>query len=126
MKTEDKIINILNNVSNDIWVSLFSLMEKLQDIHPQELEHTLNELLQKRIIRITFDDFGDMKLATESNVESVLTNRVHSALKNINAEMLTCVEREEYEEAAKLRDLNQIDNHDELYAKLLEEINSYD
>lgn len=126
-ENEKRVLNILNynDDVNDIWVPVQELIDKI-NMNLNELEMTLYFLQMKRMIRVSMDETGNIKLTTEKKVEKKLATRVNSALDGMNEAMKEAVESEEYEEAAKLRDWilmsKDPEKQDEFIKKLLEDI----
>lgn len=126
-ENEKKVLNILNykNDLNDIWIPIQDIVTKLS-MDLTELEIALYFLQMRRMIRVSIDEIGNIKLTTEDKVEKKIGSRINSALGGMNEAMAEAVEEENYEDAAKLRDwmlmAKDPNKQDELIRKLLEDI----
>ena len=126
-ENEKRVLNILNYKDdvNDIWVPVQEVVNKV-NMDLNELEMALYFLQMRRLVRVTMDETGNIKLTTEEKVENKIATRVNSALGGMNEAMEEAVEEEDYEEAAKLRDwvlmAKDPEKQDEFIKKLLEDI----
>jgi cysteinyl-tRNA synthetase len=128
-ENEKRVMNILNYKDdlNDIWMPIQELVDKIQmDIN--ELEMALYLLQMRRLVRISMDEMGALKLTTEEKVAKKIGARVSSALGDMEEAREDAVEEENYEEAAKLRDwvlmAKDPERQDELIKALLEDIDN--
>ncbi len=124
---EQKIVDILNNKNdiNDIWVNLNDLTLRV-DMDNDQLELALYFLQMRGMIRVSMDEMGSVKLATEDKVKAKLSDRANLALGGMEETMQGAVDEEDYEEAAKIRDYivmaKDPAKQDELIKSLLEDI----
>lgn len=126
-ENEKKVMTILNHNDDisDIWLPVQELVDKIT-MDLTELELALYLLQLRRLVRVTMDETGNIKLTTEEKVGNKIATRVDSALGGMNESMEKAVEEENYEEAAKLRDwvlmAKDPEKQDEFIKKLLEDI----
>lgn len=128
-ENEKRVLNILNYKDdiNDIWTSVQELVNKL-NMGLTDLELALYFLQMRRMVRVSIDEVGDIKITTEEKVNKKLGARINSALGGMQEAENDAVEDENYEEAAKFRDwivmAKDPARQDELISKLLEDIDS--
>ena len=128
-ENEKRVLNILNfkEDTEDIWTPVQEMVDRI-DMELADLEMALYFLQMRRLVRVTMDEVGNIKITTEEKVNNKLGARINSALGGMAEAEAEAVENEDYENAGTFRDwilmAKDPARQDELIQKILEDIDS--